>query len=484
MYVQLACHLPLPKPSLSLCPSLWVSLSPPIMSLQFQVYNSILRRWPTDLYELFKSYKNLFSTTIHVLVSAVQKLSRQIRIPDGTLLYRGLGGKMDLPDSFSQPDERGGRGYAEWAFMSTTAKREIALQYSGVKEGLPRAMVLVIQTGAVDRGACLREYSQYPGEDEYLWLPLSFLQPNGRRSVQVVEGGVVDLIPVRVIPNLKTATLEEALTRKRTMHVSAFRFLLSEVFYELRQAAREESARARLLRDPSRRTQLARAILAPWESQAEGSEANRFTEYTVQNLVENIEEQCNERLLEHERLEVEEFTSDEVYRGLVIEMLDVRTMACSKFDSWLRDDSELIDNVCKRTLRDAHRGWTAFLKRQMPTDDCKERRSTALSVCLLRGLLRKDVHETNESGETRLVSAAADGAGAEDILLLIAAGAEINPEQSNLKTPLIAAASSGHKEAVLALIGARSAVNATGKVRLRCHHYQGINTIATMGHSQ
>ena len=44
--------------------------------------------------------------------------------------------------------------------MSTTADKSVAVQYSGVMEGRPKAMVLVITVSAVDRGACIRDFSQ------------------------------------------------------------------------------------------------------------------------------------------------------------------------------------------------------------------------------------------------------------------------------------------------------------------------------------
>ena len=87
----------------------------------FQIYNTILRRFPTDKFAIFNDGDNLFSTTIFVLVSGIQKLCRCSRIPEGTLLYRGLGGKVDLPDIFYQVDEKGCSGYAEWGFLSTTS---------------------------------------------------------------------------------------------------------------------------------------------------------------------------------------------------------------------------------------------------------------------------------------------------------------------------------------------------------------------------
>jgi hypothetical protein len=134
----------------------------------FQVYNSILRRFPQNVYDVYANSDsddpNLFSTTIFVLVSAVQKLSRSNLVPPGTQLYRGMGGLMDLPDCFLQSDENGCCGYVEWGFMSTTTDRGIAIQYSGVKQGRPKATVMVIHPSSVDRGACIVEFSQYPGE--------------------------------------------------------------------------------------------------------------------------------------------------------------------------------------------------------------------------------------------------------------------------------------------------------------------------------
>jgi hypothetical protein len=134
----------------------------------FQVYNSILRRFPQNVYDVYANSDsdepNLFSTTIFVLVSAVQKLSRSNLIPPGTQLFRGMGGLMDLPDCFLQSDENGCCGYVEWGFMSTTTDRGIAIQYSGVKQGRPKATVMVIHPSSVDRGACIVEFSQYPGE--------------------------------------------------------------------------------------------------------------------------------------------------------------------------------------------------------------------------------------------------------------------------------------------------------------------------------
>ena len=86
-----------------------------------------------------------------------------MRVPEGLRLYRGTGGKMELPESLYRADRHGCRGYMEYGFMSTTASREIALQYSGAKEGRPLAMVLETACDGVNRGACIADFSQYPG---------------------------------------------------------------------------------------------------------------------------------------------------------------------------------------------------------------------------------------------------------------------------------------------------------------------------------
>jgi hypothetical protein len=103
----------------------------------YQVYNVILRRYPEQMFKSFKEGGSSFATTIFVLVSAVMKVAKCTRIPDGTLLYRGLGGLMDLPDHFFSADENGASGFVDWGYMSTTSDRDVALGYSGVKQRRP-----------------------------------------------------------------------------------------------------------------------------------------------------------------------------------------------------------------------------------------------------------------------------------------------------------------------------------------------------------
>ena len=111
----------------------------------------MLRRSPVELYSPFSQGGNTFSTSIHVLVSAVQKIARVTKIPNGLLLYRGLGA-TELPAHFSRQEPKTGcRGFVEWGFMSTTSNKAVAVQYTGIKQGKPLAMLFEIQVALPDR---------------------------------------------------------------------------------------------------------------------------------------------------------------------------------------------------------------------------------------------------------------------------------------------------------------------------------------------
>ncbi len=93
---------------------------------QFVRYNTALRRCPLADYDLMKEAGNLYATTISVLVSAVQKIARAMKLTEGLRLYRGLGGLMDLPKEFFTADALGCKGFVEWGFMSTTSNKQVS----------------------------------------------------------------------------------------------------------------------------------------------------------------------------------------------------------------------------------------------------------------------------------------------------------------------------------------------------------------------
>ena len=72
-------------------------------------------------------------------------------------VYRGVA-KGVLPDEFWQPNSLRFRGGVEYAFLSATRDRDVALSYA-TSEG-SAGIVFEIQQGMLDRGASLRFLSQ------------------------------------------------------------------------------------------------------------------------------------------------------------------------------------------------------------------------------------------------------------------------------------------------------------------------------------
>ena len=149
----------------------------------YVIYNAILTRYPDarfngghcSMWQTLSGEtglsKNLFSTTLSVLVSAVQKLSAVTVYKEGLKLYRGTGGEVNLPKHFSTRDSFGCKGLTDWGLFSATCNMEVARKYSGALESKPNPVVFEIETNCVDRGASVGEFSQYPKEEEFIFVP-------------------------------------------------------------------------------------------------------------------------------------------------------------------------------------------------------------------------------------------------------------------------------------------------------------------------
>ncbi|EKX49156.1 hypothetical protein GUITHDRAFT_68245, partial [Guillardia theta CCMP2712] len=115
---------------------------------------------------------NKYTTTIYCIVSGIIKLSKVTPLPPARVVYRGLHG-LEMPSKFVSQDDYGVSGGVELGMLSTSQDMKVAVQYAG-KGLLPT--VFEISCGAVDRGASLTFLSQYPGEEEMLYPPLSYLE--------------------------------------------------------------------------------------------------------------------------------------------------------------------------------------------------------------------------------------------------------------------------------------------------------------------
>jgi hypothetical protein len=365
----------------------------------FVVYNGILRRFPKELYDVFAKSDNRFSTTIFVLVSAVQKLSRCMNIPAGMMLYRGLGGTLELPDSFTTADENGCKGYCEFGFMSTTADRKVAVQYSGVKDKKPQASIMEIRPNAVDRGADISDFSQYPGEKEFLFVPMSYVQGQGRCRVEVGPGGgVLKVISVGVNINLKTETVEQLTGKKRSMHLVAFKAVIDET-KQWMQAYAEENGRAQ-----------ARAATDK-EYGTFGRDISWFISESLKQM-QAIKDADS-------KLPDGDYVNDLKYKALVTRMLSSQEWAKQKLWLWLENEEANIETITYSELKSAHRQWLSFLKQRqhaVAAAGSVQRKAAAVKILQCKGLMVTDDASAEEAdGEPLIYAAAADGWALEDV---------------------------------------------------------------------
>jgi hypothetical protein len=100
------------------------------------------------------------------------------------------------------------------------------MQYSGVDK--QRGTVFEIAVGRVDIGADLSWVSQYQGEKEYLFPPLTFLEVVGEPRVD----GEVIVFPLRANINLKGLTLEQLEERRKGLHLAMAQNLAEELTVE------------------------------------------------------------------------------------------------------------------------------------------------------------------------------------------------------------------------------------------------------------
>jgi hypothetical protein len=440
----------------------------------FQVYNAILRRFPVRDFQQFHLGGNQFSTTIYVLQSAVMKISRVMRLPPGLELYRGLGGLAELPDSFYEADEHGCLGYMEYGFLSTTSNRETAVQYSGAGEGKPLPMVIQTRASSIDRGACIKELSQYPGEVntescacsvthcclrsnntdgeqvEYLWPAGSHIEPSGPAYTVEGGGGMLTMVPVHINANVKTLTVEELGSQKKDMHINAFRYLLAETARDLEDIAGANGAQDRLNSDPSRTKDQQEwlnmggrlELLLPGMS-----DGTRVT-FTVAGLLAHVALQCKVVLARHAGLAPERYTDDETFRHTVAEMLETKAAAVATLRGYIEDPEAQIEAVMRNPIRGHFKAYLAFLERTLPAEG-EARAAAAARLCRAMGVMQSSADEVDGDGITPLMRAAADGAGGRVLRCLVAARADVNQrEAARGTTALWFSAIFGHAEAV------------------------------------
>ena len=406
----------------------------------YMIYNCVLARWsnPPSLWQTLSDGSNRFTTTLSVLVSAVQKLSAVAAIPDGLRLYRGTGGLTYLPEHFTMPDEHNCKGMTEWGFFSCSTDKRVALRFSGVEEGRPHAMVLEVEPSCADRGATVVEFSQYPGEEEMLFLPMSYVQQTGRQRAEQLHCGHVVVIPVRVNVNLKAERLEQLEESKKSIHITEFEYRVNELRERLQELAQSATAEARLKRDRDKFGHM-------WKKT-----------FTVAGCIEALVSKVQAILAQHRVRPAVDYSNDALYRGLVAESLDAARMAEAALLWWLRDEGQ------PKVLHDfplmqCQRYFESFLRLRhalAPRED--ERRAAALELCKARDLLLCHPNERDHYSQSPLLSLAVHGGSADDLELLVTAGADVAAADADGRSAVYLAAQQGHVEAIVPLCRARA----------------------------
>ena len=174
-------------------------------------FNGVLR----DTTDQDQKKGNSYINSIFATGSALRKISGASAIPHGRKLYRGMAG-MKLPGKFETASEVGSKGGVEFSFMSTTTKKAVAVSYINASKRRP--ILFEYDVGSIDRGGSISFMSQYPGEDEVLIPPRSFVEVTGAPFVETVDkdGFQMDITiyPAKINCNLKGQTIEQLVNFK------------------------------------------------------------------------------------------------------------------------------------------------------------------------------------------------------------------------------------------------------------------------------
>jgi ankyrin repeat protein len=255
--------------------------------------------------------------------------------------------------------------------------------------------------------------------------------------VEVVDGGLVTFVPVRVNLNLKTETVEELLEKKKSMHVTAFELRVNELFQRLQDEAKASNAEARLQRDQKSQGRF-------WKKK-----------HSVEGYVEAQVAKVEAVLKKHRARAAADYSDDVVYRNLAAESLEAASMAQSALRLWLRDELQNFHLIEDISLLQLHRTFESFLRlRYADSQSGGERRAAAVDLCKARNLMSSDANEKDGNGEPLIVALAARGGSGEDVGLLVAAGADVAAVDAGKSSAMHLAAQQGHAEVIRTLVRA------------------------------
>ena len=104
--------------------------------------------------------------------------------------------------------------------------QDVSVDYINAEKGLP--ILFEFEVSAIDRGCPLSFVSQFPGEDEILIPPFSYLEVTGAPFSMDTKKGVVTVYPARINCNLKARTIDEIESSRRDELLAQHPYLVAE----------------------------------------------------------------------------------------------------------------------------------------------------------------------------------------------------------------------------------------------------------------
>ena len=302
-----------------------------------------------DINAWFKRSGHKFTNTIHALASAIKKLQAIADDAPATRLYRGLGG-------LSVREFLASLGFAEKAVMSTTKDRDIALAYSGVKQG-GVGSVLCIETSSTNNGAVIVFFSQYPAEEETAWNPCSFIQhlPGKVQVVLSAGGGLVRVYHVLVSANSRALTVEELEARRKKVVTQVLDTLHTDVCRAVDAAAASAEFKARVMQD-------------------------RAPDNYKTDFIRSIKDESAARVAVYTALPDSSYSAVEMFGQAVVQGLALPQLAHSKLRLWLEDPELDLWSMSRRFGLNAAQGRRLARRRLLLQESTAGRRGSIDSV--------------------------------------------------------------------------------------------------------
>jgi hypothetical protein len=187
-----------------------------------------------------------------------------------------------------------------------------------------------------------------------------------------------------------------------------------------------------------------------------------YDDDALTNLAAKINEECDAIVKRHRGTGAADYANDSTFRGLVSEVLNMKSWALEKWQLWLKDESKNMFQVLGSSLLECHRMWLGYLRKRTreAAPDSDEGRRACLELLQSKGLVKAAARgELNAEGEDLIVAAGADGWNADDVSALLWAGADVATADANGKTGVWKAASIGHVSTLRSLLGAGGDAN-------------------------